>query len=131
MLDLDNFKRVNDTYGHPVGDELLRRVARVVLQYVRETDSAARYGGEEFAVICPGLSVEELRDRAERLRVAIAEIELPVASEVYRPTVSIGGCLVQDATVVGLAETLVDTADQQLYRAKAEGRDQVQVAAAG
>jgi diguanylate cyclase (GGDEF)-like protein len=128
MLDLDHFKRVNDTYGHRTGDELLQRIAAVIMDHVGETDSAARYGGEEIAVICPGLSLDELHARAEELRLAIAAIELPVDGGTYQPTVSIGGCLSQEAASESGATGLVDTADQQLYRAKSEGRNRVRVA---
>jgi diguanylate cyclase (GGDEF)-like protein len=127
MLDLDYFKRVNDSYGHPAGDELLRRVAAVIREHVSETDSAARYGGEEFAVICPGRSLDELKARAEQLRSAIEAIQLPVDGGIYQPTASIGGCLTQDVAAEGTATRLVDAADQQLYRAKSEGRNCVRV----
>jgi diguanylate cyclase len=129
MLDLDHFKSVNDNYGHPVGDELLRRIAAVVQEHVGEMDSPARYGGEEITVICPGLSLEELRDRAEKLRAAIAAIEFPVESGAYHPTVSIGGCLLQGPAGEQAATEMVAMADQQLYRAKSEGRNRVCVVA--
>jgi diguanylate cyclase (GGDEF)-like protein len=129
MLDLDHFKSVNDNYGHPVGDELLRRIAAVVQEHVGDMYSPARYGGEEITVICPGLSLEELRDRAEKLRAAIAAIEFPVESGAYHPTVSIGGCLLQGPAGEQAATEMVAMADQQLYRAKSEGRNRVCVVA--
>ena len=78
-------------------------------------------------MICPGPSLDELKARAEQLRSAIEAIQLPVDGGIYQPAASIGGCLTQDVAAEGTATRLVDTADQQLYRAKAEGRNRVRV----
>ncbi len=118
LLDLDDFKKYNDTYGHLPGDELLKRVARTIKATIRETDLAARYGGEEFVVIAQGMDKEQGKILAERLRQSI-ELSSPV-------TVSIGV-----ASYPGDGETieqLIQSADQAMYCAKREGKNRVTVA---
>jgi diguanylate cyclase (GGDEF)-like protein len=124
MIDLDNFKRVNDTYGHPVGDEVLRDVAAALRQNLRRTDVAARYGGEEFAIILPGLSAAGLRAVGEKLRRAVSALG-PIQTQSDGPalsiTVSIGGMsAVPFATE---ASGLIREADAALYEAKRAGKD--------
>ena len=77
MLDIDNFKKVNDTYGHQMGDDVLREVARVLRETSREIDSPSRYGGEELAVVLPGTDLEGAFDMAERVRAGIEGLALP------------------------------------------------------
>jgi diguanylate cyclase (GGDEF)-like protein len=125
ILDMDHFKSVNDTYGHSAGDELLRSVARVVRDQIREADSAARWGGEELAVICPAVSRAELERCAEKLRAAIEAIELTHESGVLRRTVSIGGCVMDEISEGDGNQKLIEAADRELYRAKSEGRNRV------
>ena len=116
LIDVDHFKRVNDDHGHPMGDEVLRHVGRVLLGRGREFDLPARYGGEEFVVILPGCSADEAVHVAERLRAGIASDEAPL-----RVTASIGlAAMHRDATD---AESLVKAADAALYEAKNSGRD--------
>jgi diguanylate cyclase (GGDEF)-like protein len=118
MLDIDHFKRLNDTYGHQTGDEVLRRVALQVSLGLRDFDTVARYGGEEFAVILPGASEEHAAEVAERLRAA-------VAAEADGPgvTVSIGvATFPMDGAV---PEALIAAADSALYASKHAGRDRV------
>jgi diguanylate cyclase (GGDEF)-like protein len=134
MLDLDDFKRVNDRFGHPVGDELLRAVGRALQTQVRQgVDCAARYGGEEFAVILPATE-SELEDgavggavaTAERIRAAIAGLRAPGADPAWHGiTVSIGVATVP--VHADSAEDLVTRADQALYWGKARGKDTVAV----
>jgi two-component system cell cycle response regulator len=124
MIDLDNFKRVNDTYGHPVGDEVLRDVAMALRQNLRRTDVAARYGGEEFAIILPGLSAAGLRAVGEKLRRAVSALG-PIQTQPDGPalsiSVSIGGMsAVPFATD---ASGLIREADAALYEAKRAGKD--------
>ena len=125
MADVDHFKAFNDTYGHPAGDDCLRRVAAALRSVCRRpVDVAARYGGEEFALILPDTTEESARSRATEAVRAVAALEIehrgsPVARLV---TLSLGiaGC-VPDADVV--ADTLVERADQALYAAKRAGRN--------
>jgi diguanylate cyclase (GGDEF)-like protein len=137
MLDLDDFKRVNDRFGHPVGDELLRAVGDALQTQIRQgVDCAARYGGEEFAVILPATE-SELENggldgavaTAERIRCAIAGLRAPVADPAWLGiTVSIGVATVP--VHADSAEELVTRADQALYRAKARGKDSIAVCGA-
>lgn len=121
MLDLDHFKRLNDTHGHQAGDEVLRRLARTIEQELRAGDLVGRYGGEEFAVVVAGRRPEELAGIAERIRMAIARMGGPTPV-----TVSIG---VAWAPAHGLSRTaLFSAADEALYAAKAGGRNRVVIA---
>ena len=127
MVDIDHFKKVNDTYGHQAGDEVLRVVARCLLDTVREgIDIAARYGGEEFALFLPETSVEGAGALAERLRRLIEKQRVEVGGEVIRVTTSCGVATSPDHGT--LPEVLVERADQALYRAKEGGRNRVEVA---
>ncbi len=128
MVDLDNFKIVNDTFGHPVGDKVLREVASVLRRNLRRTDVAARYGGEEFAVILPGLGMPGLSAVGEKLRRAVHSIG-PIkrsGSALIPITISVGGTS-QQAPAADAGE-LVRQADEALYEAKRRGRDCVHVA---
>lgn len=112
LLDLDHFKRYNDTHGHVAGDELLRRCAREWSTATRDTDLLARYGGEEFAVVAPGCGENECVALAERLREAMSEAQ----------TCSAGATVWRDGEA---ATDLVRRADSLLYAAKDSGRDAV------
>lgn len=118
MLDIDRFKKLNDTHGHPRGDEVLRQVARLLEGACRDFDMAARYGGEEFAVILPGASLNEATKIAERLRklVMTADTVVPV-------TASFG--VAAFPTQAGDTESLVSVADEALYSSKRKGRNKV------
>ena len=124
MLDADHFKTINDTYGHSMGDEALRLVARLCRSQLREVDIIGRLGGEEFAVLLPQTGLQAGCEVAERLRNAIAQTTLPLDDgRMLRFTVSIGvcSCAAQNVTV----EELLKAADQALYAAKDKGRNQV------
>jgi diguanylate cyclase (GGDEF)-like protein len=123
LIDLDNFKRVNDTYGHPQGDLVLREVARVLRESSREIDHAARYGGEELAVVLPGTDVEGAFNRSERIREAIGELRIPRLDGAG--TLSITTSCGVAAVHAGAADAhaLVQSADDALYEAKHSGKN--------
>jgi diguanylate cyclase (GGDEF)-like protein len=128
MMDVDNFKRINDTYGHPVGDEVLHDIAAVLQQNVRRTDVVVRYGGEEFAIILPGLGLSGVRAVGEKLRRAVRSLRpLERDGKVAVPiTISIGGVSRPASEVDAVA--LVRDSDAALYEAKRTGKDRVYVA---
>jgi diguanylate cyclase (GGDEF)-like protein len=121
MIDLDHFKRINDTHGHDVGDEVLRRVGQTLRQVMRGTDIFGRMGGEEFAVAMPETGLADAMNVAERLRERFAEV--PTWSEPVAFTVSIGISHLNSAET--LLSQLIKRADEALYEAKRRGRDLV------
>jgi diguanylate cyclase (GGDEF)-like protein len=124
LLDLDDFKAVNDTFGHNLGDEVLRGVARLLQQRGRLSDTVGRWGGEEFVVICPDTPVTGALGLAEQLRERIARLEIV---GVGRRTASLG---VAEAAVGDTIDTLIARADGALYAAKHAGRNRVREAGA-
>jgi diguanylate cyclase (GGDEF)-like protein len=129
MLDVDRFKRFNDTYGHAVGDEVLRMVGGVLLRLTRKSDLSARYGGEEFAVVVPNATPFGLRSLAERLRRGVAEEVLAHEDRQLSVSVSIGGAWLGRATSQRDARALIEAADRYLYRAKEAGRNRCELPA--
>lgn len=121
MLDIDHFKRVNDSYGHAVGDEVIRAVAQVLRRQVRSPDVFGRYGGEEFAVVQSEVHGDPL-EIAERLRAAVAAVAVPGPDQPIRVTVSIG---VAELKPDDDLDTLLVRADRALYEAKGAGRNRV------
>lgn len=125
VIDIDHFKTLNDRYGHPVGDEILRLVSRGLLASARETDVVGRPGGDEFVVAFPHTSLDEACAMAERIRGAIAEIDLRgVLGETILGgiTVSLGVAVLRPADTIA---RLIGRADHALYEAKAQGRNRV------
>jgi diguanylate cyclase (GGDEF)-like protein len=124
LLDIDHFKKLNDSFGHPSGDAALRNTARLLEKHLRKGDHAARYGGEEFAAILPGADEKGARQLAERIRRAVGEAEVEVApGQTARVTVSLGvGVWPDDGRE---PESLLAAADRALYAAKQGGRDRV------
>jgi len=120
LLDIDHFKRCNDTFGHQAGDEMLRSTARVLKQVVRETDLVTRYGGDEFAVVLPETSLHEANDVANRLREAMEEPICFFRGRALSSTVSIGVAVAANHEE---SESLLQRADQALYAAKNSGRN--------
>ena len=127
MLDLDDFKQVNDTYGHLVGDEVLREVAAALRRNLRRTDVAVRYGGEEFAIVLPGLGAQGVRAVGEKLCRAVRALRpLERDGKAALPiTISVGG--VSQSPPLVDAVSLVREADAALYEAKRRGKDVVYV----
>ena len=124
IVDIDHFKRVNDTHGHPAGDEVLRAVAQMLGARLRDLDCLARYGGEEFVVVLRRCDVNRGRRIAEALRHNIASAEIDIVDGTVSITVSIG--IAQWGPGEQLDE-VVQRADRTLYRAKQAGRDRVEV----
>ncbi len=123
MIDVDHFKAVNDTYGHPGGDEVLKGLSALLLENVRVVDVACRFGGEEFLLMLPGLAPEHALERAEQCRAAFAAAEINVEGQVVRATISVG-----IAVYPQHGQTLADLtrcADVALYQAKEGGRNRV------
>jgi diguanylate cyclase (GGDEF)-like protein len=127
MLDVDHFKRINDTYGHAGGDELLRRLGRLLRERCREGDIACRYGGEEFLLLLPGLQEPALRERAELWRCSVEAMEVPFGGAVFSVTVSLGVAVFP--THAQDLRSLQRCADRALYCAKRNGRNRVELAA--
>ncbi len=125
LADLDHFKTINDTYGHPAGDQVLRVIARRLKDNLRPMDTIARYGGEEFALILPNSSVTSLGRVAERLRLCVAQepVILPDGTKLH-VTASFGVASSQPWAMLS-ASALIDCADRHLYLAKTRGRNQV------
>jgi diguanylate cyclase (GGDEF)-like protein len=121
ILDLDRFKKYNDTYGHLAGNDALQRVARVIREAVRAVDFPARYGGEEFAVILPQLDAPALAAIAERIRASVEAMPAPAGGA--QVTISIGAAMYPDDGTA--ADALFRAADERLYAAKAGGRNRV------
>jgi two-component system, cell cycle response regulator len=127
MIDLDHFKRINDTFGHTAGDVVLSEIGKLLLQWARETDLPCRYGGEEFAVILPETSLEGARVACERLRRMVAEHRFEhEGAPAIKVTISIG-LAHYDKEVEQTVSDLINKADAALYRAKKEGRNRVSV----
>lgn len=128
ILDLDEFKAVNDAGGHPAGDALLQQVARTIRGLVRETDVVARHGGDEFAVLLTQTGLEGARQTMEKVRSAVAaqEYRLPGLARPVKTTMSIGVAALADEG--GTGTRVVSSADAALYAAKTAGKNRVEVA---
>jgi diguanylate cyclase (GGDEF)-like protein len=124
IADLDHFKRINDSHGHPAGDEILRHTARVLRATVRVGDFVARYGGEEFVVVAPDCDIQGAVGMAERFRAEVAVIEVNSYKARITVTASVGVAAALDLGSAGPGEILAQ-ADKALYQAKAAGRNAV------
>lgn len=123
LLDIDYFKKLNDTYGHQAGDEALRQIAAILKQEVRELDRVARYGGEEFVIILPETSTASAYAVVERIRQVISSYSLSFNGETIKMTISGGlATFPEDGSD---SESLIYAADQALYTAKRSGRNQI------
>lgn len=126
LLDVDHFKKINDTYGHKIGDEVLKNLSALVMEMVRDSDIVARYGGEEIAIIAPSTPREEAELLAERLRSAIEKTTMATidaTQEVVQVTASIGVCSL--GLIVQDRDALIEETDRALYMAKNQGRNRV------
>jgi diguanylate cyclase (GGDEF)-like protein len=127
MLDLDNFKHVNDEHGHGVGDQLLQRVGAVISATHRPYDVACRFGGDEFAVVYPRSELHQAQRGAERILSAIGEIVVMAGAHRIRPTASGGLVSIEEMPPEAESADLLKAADAALYRAKCAGRDRLVV----
>jgi len=137
MIDIDYFKRVNDTYGHGIGDQVLQTLASLVREALRTIDIFARYGGEEFIVLLPETDLRAVRPIAERLCRKIAETPLPIEPNHIHITISVGGSAfdpsaqLSPSSTTGTLDKLIDLADKALYEAKRAGRNRVCISNVG
>ncbi|QIA65851.1 diguanylate cyclase [Vibrio astriarenae] len=125
MFDIDHFKAINDTYGHHVGDEVIRATAKLLRKSVRKGDVCGRYGGEEFTVILPNTCTEQARLFAERLRASIEQAKIEHAGQQIKFTISLGVCQYHPSFQNHIA--WLNSVDAALYRSKDGGRNQTQV----
>lgn len=120
MIDIDHFKRVNDTYGHNIGDDVIRLLAKNIKQGSRESDLICRTGGEEFLALLPDTDMKQAVDIAERLRKKVEKMPLPIPENI---TISLGvTCFIPGAEQI---DNVLKIADDALYQAKHEGRNRV------
>ena len=133
LFDLDNFKTINDQYGHLTGDGILVKVTRVCARWLRTTDIMGRYGGEEFIVLCPNTSLEGAKALAERIRLAVEESELTVLGKNIKMTISVGVTELSnhmngptsELNEIELSHDMIDASDSAMYHAKRTGRNRV------
>jgi diguanylate cyclase (GGDEF)-like protein len=129
MIDIDHFKKINDTHGHGIGDAVLVAVAKALLDNVRTGDIVCRFGGEEFAIVLPGANLNITKGRAEALRSLVEQLNLEhLQAPVGRVTISLGAAVFPDHGTD--EEALLRSADAALYAAKASGRNRTAVAVA-
>jgi diguanylate cyclase (GGDEF)-like protein len=131
MLDVDHFKKINDTHGHVAGDQILKAIGEALAAEIRDTDTAGRWGGEEFVVLLPGVDLDELLLIADRIRLRIHSTAITVTgtggpSTIQDVAVSVGGVCYPSPGITGLDELLL-AADAALYQAKQNGRNQVRL----
>ncbi len=126
MVDIDHFRKVNNSFGHPLGDQALAEVARLIAANVRASDIVARYGGEEFVILLPETSAEKAAQAAEKLRIVVEVNDISMEGPEVKVTIS---CGVADVAATGLdgrlRDNLIVAADKAMARAKDNGRNQV------
>jgi diguanylate cyclase (GGDEF)-like protein len=124
LVDIDDFKKVNDTFGHPAGDIVLKKVGNILLENIKDTDLAARWGGEEFFLFLNLNSVQEAQTVSNALKAAVEKTNIVIEGSIINVTVSIGVVRMagNDPSSFSTSYKLVD---QALYQAKSEGRNQV------
>ncbi len=124
MIDIDHFKKINDTYGHQVGDQILKAMAKIAMENSKHADFLARYGGEEFALILPHTTYGDAMTVADNIRKHVEDAEFTVRGKPVKITVSLGVSEVLHHKVKDVA-TLIEIADKALYKAKSTGRNKV------
>ena len=127
MLDIDHFKLYNDTYGHIIGDQVLRLTVQAIKSHIKKTDTVGRWGGEEFGIVLPNATTTQANMVANRIRKTLSELPLfnVEGNTIPKPTISQGIATIPEHT--NDVDELIVIADRALYRAKAKGRDQVAV----
>lgn len=125
MFDIDHFKKVNDTYGHQAGDEVIKLVANTLMQLQRETDISGRYGGEEFGIILPETNAEQAVIMAERLRISLEAAKVNYEGQEIQFTISLGVCEISNEMTE--YNQWLELADQALYSSKRNGRNQTTI----
>lgn len=124
MMDIDHFKKLNDTYGHDIGDKVLKMVSRTLADNTRSFDSVGRWGGEEFVAIVVNVTMKQLRDTAERFRMLVEKSMFTSGKNIISTTISIGATMVQPADTIS---KLMKRADKLMYQSKASGRNFVTI----
>ena len=119
LLDIDEFKNINDQYGHPIGDEVLKAVAATIRKMVRKTDIVARWGGDEFVILLPETDLKTARSIGEAIRVAVAMGDYPVTAEI---TLSIG---ISSTRADYNPNSLFESVDEAMYQAKRAGKNRI------
>lgn len=121
MFDIDNFKSINDTYGHNIGDQVLKITIDTIKNHIRKTDTLGRFGGEEFMIICPGINDEGARNIAEKIRKLVKDIKVEGIPEI---TISVGVAeYFPDESITDF----IKKADIALYSAKKKGKNRVEI----
>lgn len=126
MLDIDHFKKINDTYGHPAGDEVIRQLAKLISHVSRETDICGRYGGEEFTILLPDTAAENVMVLAQRIRQSVEKLTIEYEQQSISFTVSVG--IAQFDPAFEQHTQWLERVDKALYQAKTGGRNQVVIA---
>jgi len=126
MIDIDHFKKFNDTYGHSCGDVVLKQVAKTIQETIRSIDLAARYGGEEFCVLLPDTDAQHARVIAERIRLNVSKSVTEYEGLSLKVTVSLGVAQYDYQRDIS-GKSIIDRADKALYRSKQDGRNRVSV----
>lgn len=124
MLDIDFFKKVNDTYGHISGDIILKDLVKLLSATIRSNDIVGRYGGEEFGIVIPNVSRQDAQALCERLRKAVEEQKFNIGTQHINITISLGVCFKGPSNSINTME-VIRRADEALYEAKRTGRNKV------